>query len=254
MDVGRSVKKQDEKVLYFSLEVPEDELTQREAAAEIGLEPRHFTHDTKRVKVFNTLAALYGTGTPDDILIDDSRREFRQICAYALTMRRRENVGFVIVDHLGLVKHPNPKLHFVQQVSEIVIGFKELAMRMGVPILLLSQLNRECEKRPDKRPILSDLRSTGEIEQSADVVLAIYRDVMYRPWHESDLAEINVLKNRSGQTGRAYLWFRPEWTTFEPVNRDDLQKELERIEKMTSKGDPSSAVDEVMASRSRGTP
>jgi replicative DNA helicase len=102
-----------------------------------------------------------------------------------------------------------------QIVSDISRSLKIMAKELNVPVLCLSQLSRASESRTDKRPMLSDLRESGAIEQDADIVLFIYRDDYYNPDSEAhNQAEINVAKNRHGETGKVYVQWLPEFTTF----------------------------------------
>ncbi len=144
-----------------------------------------------------------------------------QIAARARQMRlRAERQGIplaaIVVDHIGLIR-PSKRYagNRVQEMTEISSGLKGLAKELGIPVLGLSQLNREVERRPDKRPLLSDLRESGSIEQDADVVLGLFREAYYLE-HRVDLSdeeqdrlarcqnelEIEILKQRSGPTNR----------------------------------------------------
>jgi replicative DNA helicase len=129
-------------------------------------------------------------------------------------------LGAIMVDYLQLIQAETHESR-VQQLAEITRGLKVLAKELDVPVLLLSQLNREVEKREDKRPRLSDLRDGGSVEQDADVVLFLYRDVMYnQDTMFKRVAEAIVGKQRNGPTGTVLLYYFPEYTMFASMEHD----------------------------------
>jgi replicative DNA helicase len=106
-----------------------------------------------------------------------------------------------------------------------------LARELGLPVVLLSQLNRDCEKRTNKRPLMSDLRDSGAIEQDADIVALIYRDVLYhRKTERPDVAEIDIAKHRAGAVGTIRVQYRPEYTRFADLDPNDNIPVRERPE------------------------
>ena len=134
--------------------------------------------------------------------------------------RRLDNLGLVLIDYLqlmtsaGMGQNSN-NANRVQVVSDISRALKIMAKELNVPVICLSQLSRANESRTDKRPMLSDLRESGAIEQDADEVLFIYRDDYYNPnSEEKNVAEIIVAKNRHGETGTVKVQWLPQFTTF----------------------------------------
>ncbi len=130
-------------------------------------------------------------------------------------LRNLGNLGLVVIDYLQLMSSPNHHNNRVQEVSEITRQLKLMAKELKVPVLALSQLSREAEKRENKRPMLSDLRESGSIEQDADIILFLYRDAYYdEETSDQSVAECIVAKNRHGQTGTVNLVWRGEYTLF----------------------------------------
>jgi replicative DNA helicase len=130
--------------------------------------------------------------------------------------REQGQLGLVVIDYLQLMQVTGNKENRVNEVSEISRSLKSLAKEMNVPIVALSQLNRGLEQRTDKRPKMSDLRESGSLEQDADIIVFIYRDVVYNEdTAEKNKAEIIVAKQRNGPIGTVNLFFRGETTTFE---------------------------------------
>jgi replicative DNA helicase len=131
-------------------------------------------------------------------------------------------VNVVVIDYLQLMSHENPRLSPEQVVTENCKGLKQLAKEHNATVILLSQLNRALEQRQDKRPIMSDLKQSSGIEQDADVIIFIYRDVVYNP--ETDKpkhAELIIGKQRNGALGTAHVAFLGEYTRFENLAPED---------------------------------
>ncbi len=139
-------------------------------------------------------------------------------------LRNLGNLGLVVIDYLQLMSSPNRHNNRVQEVSEITRQLKLMAKELKVPVLALSQLSREAEKRENKRPMLSDLRESGSIEQDADIILFLYRDAYYdKQSSDQSIAECIVAKNRHGETGTVNLMWRGEYTLF--TDADYIHKE-----------------------------
>lgn len=144
-----------------------------------------------------------------DIYIDDSAGgNLVDLKSKARRLKMESNLHLIIIDYLQLMTNGN-SLNRVQEVSEISRGIKSLARELDVPIIALSQLSRAVEGRPDKRPVLSDLRESGSIEQDADIVMMIYREDYYDEFTErKGITDIFIRKNRNGPIGSVQLMFQ----------------------------------------------
>ena len=137
-----------------------------------------------------------------------------EIRAHAWRLKNKHGIGLVVLDYLQLMREPKAKSR-EQEVGGISRALKALAKELSVPIIALSQLNRDLEKRPNKKPVLSDLRESGSLEQDADLVLFIYRDEVYNEnTKDKGLAQIHLAKQRNGPTGRINLAYRKEFMQF----------------------------------------
>lgn len=135
-------------------------------------------------------------------------------------LRRMKNVGLVVIDYLQLMDSATKSDNRVLVISEITRQLKIMAKELDIPVLLLSQLNRGVESRPDKRPMLSDLRESGSIEQDADIVMFLYRDAYYNKESERpNISECIVAKNRHGETGTVELIWDGQYTRFSNPER-----------------------------------
>jgi replicative DNA helicase len=146
-----------------------------------------------------------------------------------LRRRQRTDLGLVVIDYLQLMQGEGANRN--EEISGITRRLKVMAKDLGCPVIALSQLSRKVEERVNHRPMMSDLRDSGSIEQDADVVLMMYRDEYYNPASEfRGMAEAIITKNRMGTTGTACLVFQPEFSRF----RDADQAAVAAIERRTS--------------------
>jgi replicative DNA helicase len=152
---------------------------------------------------------------------DDMVSNIDQIHAIAKAQKERGGLDFLIIDYLQLMRSRERAGNREQEVSQISRATKMMAVDLDIPILLLAQLNRGVEERPDKRPMLSDLRESGAIEQDADIVLFVYRDCVYNDAAPAESGELLISKHREGPTGSIDFWCNESLTRFkdaEPVN------------------------------------
>lgn len=144
-----------------------------------------------------------------------------KLMSKARRIKREHDLGLVVVDYLQLMQVPGNSENRATEISEISRSLKAMAKELNVPVIALSQLNRGLESRTDKRPVMSDLRESGAIEQDADIILFIYRDEYYhKDSPDKGLAEVIISKHRNGATGTVKLKFFGEYTRFDNLARD----------------------------------
>src|SRR5260221_6879704 len=195
----------------FTLEMSKSEVTQRLMCSEAKVESQRLRTGKLAPEDWPRLTAACDKLAKAPIYVDDTGSiTMMEIRSKARRLKSREpSLGLIIVDYLQLMTSGASAENRVQVGSQISRNLKGLARDLDVPIVALSQLSRAVEQRHDKRPILSDLRESGSIEQDADVVLMLYRDEYYNP-EESDqqgIAEVNVAKQRNGPNGVVKLAF-----------------------------------------------
>jgi replicative DNA helicase len=158
------------------------------------------------------------------LYIDDtSGLSVLELKAKARRLKKRFGISLLVIDYLQLMQSKKSAESRQQEISDISRSLKALAKDLNIPVVALSQLNRKVEDRPNKRPILADLRESGAIEQDADLILFIYREELYNRTEENKgKAEIDIAKHRNGPTGKVHLTFRESYTKFDNYYREDL--------------------------------
>ena len=193
------------RVLFASLEMSDSETAQRHLAAESGVDPERL--HLGRIKPDDWPAVLKASagaaGVPFHLLDDGDLSLFKLRAQARQIAVRHDDLRLIVVDYLQLMRAEHPSGNRVEDVSEFSRGLKRLARELNCPVLAVAQLSRAVEQRPDKRPLLSDLRESGQIEADADCVLMLYRDDYYdRDSERPGEMDIIVRKNRQGRLGQ----------------------------------------------------
>lgn len=217
LNVAAHAAQQGVVVGVFSLEMGAEQLTLRLLSTESQIAHHNIRNATITSDEWLELIHVAGKLAERKLFIDDTAGlDIMTLRAKARQLKRQENVGFLVVDYLQLLHSGKRHENRHQEVSEISRALKILAKELQVPILALSQLSRAVDSRMDKRPMLSDLRESGAIEQDADVIMFLYRDVVYNQDTDNPSgAELIIGKQRNGPTGTVNLNFLRELTKFE---------------------------------------
>lgn len=211
-----------EAVAIFSLEMSKEQLVNRMFSLESNVDAQNLRNGTLSDEEWEKLIESAGVIGKSKLIIDDtagiSISELRSKCR---KFKLEHNIKMIIIDYLQLMSGSGRSESRQQEISEISRSLKKLARELNVPVLALSQLSRAVEQRPDHRPMMSDLRESGAIEQDADVVMFIYRDDYYNKDSEKKgISEIIIGKQRNGPIGTVELVWLPEYTKFANKERD----------------------------------
>ena len=217
LNIGVNVaKKYDKTVAVFNLEMSREQLAMRLLSGEAFVDSAKMQTGKLENEEWTKLTMAASALSQTDIRIDDNPSI--TVAEMNAKLRRVENLGLVIIDYLQLMTgsgYGKQSDNRVQVVGDISRSLKIMAKELNVPVICLSQLSRAVESRQDKRPMMSDLRESGAIEQDADVIMFIYRDDYYNEnSEEKNVAECIVSKNRHGETGTVKLQWLPQFTTF----------------------------------------
>lgn len=207
--------------LIFSLEMGHQELAQRLLCAEAKIDAKKVRNGRLSDVDWEKIHATLGPLAEAPIYIDDNPHlTVMDIRAKSRRVKSRHGLGLVVIDYIQLMSGRHNAENRQVEVSEMSRGLKVLARELQVPVVALSQLSRGLEARADKRPMLSDLRESGSLEQDADVVMFLYRDEYYNAESpDRGTAEVIVAKHRNGPTGKIHLAFREQYTRFDNMAR-----------------------------------
>ena len=209
-------------VVIFSLEMSKEQMVNRILASEAMVDSNKIRTGKIEDEDWAKIAEATGILSAAPIFIDDtpgiSMTEIRAKCR---KLKMEKNIGLVVIDYLQLIAGNSKRAGSrEQEISEISRSLKILAKELNVPVIALSQLSRAPEQRPDHRPMLSDLRESGAIEQDADIVMFLYRDDYYNEETEKkNIAEVIIAKHRSGSVGTVELLWLSNYTKFANIDR-----------------------------------
>ena len=207
-------------VCIFSLEMSAEQLITRVMSSEALIDSYRLRSGELTDEDWDKLAHAASRLSNCEILIDDTTG--LTVTGMKAKLRRQKNLGMVVIDYLQLMQSDRRIDNRVNEVAEISRGLKLLAKELQVPVICCAQLSRGPESRNDKRPMLSDLRDSGAIEQDADIVLFLYRDEYYKSEKDEpqNIAEIIVAKNRHGSTGNVKMGWFGQYTKFTTLEED----------------------------------
>jgi replicative DNA helicase len=204
-------------VAIFSLEMSKAQLVQRLLSSEAGVESNYLRTGRISQNQWEPLTQALGTLSELPIYIEDTPNP--TVMQMRSNLRRLQaeqggTLGLVLIDYLQLMEGSGSD-NRVQELSRITRSLKGLARELNTPVIALSQLSRGVEARTNKRPMMSDLRESGSIEQDADLVIMLYRDEYYHPdTPDQGITEVIITKHRNGPTGVVKLIFDPQYTRF----------------------------------------
>ena len=220
MNIATAAAEKTKKVVcVFNLEMSADQLANRMLSSEAQIDSFKLRSGQLEPEDWEAIAYASNRLSEMDILIDDTPGI--TVTGMKSKLRRVKNLGLVVIDYLQLMQGDSRNDNRVQEVADISRGLKLLAKELGVPVICCAQLSRGPENRPDKRPMLSDLRDSGAIEQDADIVLFLYRDEYYKEeTPEQSVAEVIVAKNRHGSLEKVKLGWIGRFTKFTNLSED----------------------------------
>ena len=206
-------------VAIFNLEMPKEQIVNRILCSQALVSNGRVRTGTMEMEDWEKICDVADTIATSPMYIDDSASiTVSQIRAKCRRLKQTKNLEMVVIDYLQLMQGSGRSDNRQQEISEISRSLKVLAKELDIPVIALSQLKRESESQKGKKPILSDLRESGAIEQDADMVMFLFRNYYYsKDPAEKDLAECIIAKNRSGETDTFPLGFKGEYTKFQNI-------------------------------------
>jgi replicative DNA helicase len=220
-----AANKYGKRVAMFNLEMSGEQLVQRMIAAETRIDSQRLRRGQLAEHEMPIFLEAVGRLSETLIFIDDTPsitpNQLRTKCR---RLYAEHGLDMIMIDYLQLMTTERNSNNRVQEISEISRGLKGLARELNVPVLAAAQLSRAVEQRQEKRPLLSDLRDSGSIEQDADIVMFIYRDEYYNPdtTERPNIAELNIAKHRNGPTGTVDLYWHGKLATFRNLQRQEI--------------------------------
>ena len=220
-----AANKYGKRIAMFNLEMSGEQLVQRMIAAETRIDSQRLRRGQLAEHEMPIFMEAVGRLSETRIFIDDtpsiSPNQLRTKCR---RLYAEHGLDLVMIDYLQLMQAERATNNRVQEISEISRGLKGLARELNVPVIAAAQLSRAVEQRQEKRPLLSDLRDSGSIEQDADIVMFIYRDEYYNPdtTERPNIAELNIAKHSNGPTGTIDLYWHGKLATFRNLQRQEI--------------------------------
>ena len=221
-----AARRYNKRVAMFNLEMSGEQLVQRMIAAETRIDSQRLRRGDLADHEWAIFLEALDRLSETKIFIDDTPSitpmQLRTKCR---RLYAEHGLDLIMIDYLQLMSAEHPTSNRVQEVSEISRELKGLARELDVPVVAAAQLSRAVEQRQNKRPVLSDLRDSGSIEQDADVVMFIYRDDYYNPEtsERPNIAEVNVAKHRNGPTGSIDLFWHGKLATFRNLHKQEVE-------------------------------
>ncbi len=226
--------RENKSVMVFSLEMNKTGLMDRLMASEGRIPLQLIKNGTAPQRHGAELMAAAGKLKQSRLSISDrASMTINRIRSAARRHKRRHGLDLLMIDYLQLMESDSRTFNREQEISHMTRSAKLMARELGIPVILLSQLSRECEKRPNKRPMCSDLRESGAIEQDADIILFVYRDEVYHEHSDAKgIAEIIIGKGRDIETGTVRTAFLGQYSRFEQLAAGWV--ESPKVQKITS--------------------
>jgi replicative DNA helicase len=230
VQIAEGMQKHNAAGIIFTCEMPNGQIVDRIITSHARVDNKKYTNGTMDDEEWTRLTAGIPKVMNLNLLVDDTTFTLNEMAAKARTIKRKHGLSVIVVDYLQLMSGDGDNRE--QEIAGLSRGLKRLAKQLDVPIIALSQLSRKVEERADKRPMMSDLRESGAIEQDADTILFIYRDEVYNPdTLDKGTAEIIIAKQRQGSTGRVRTTFQGEYTRFDDYHGEHFPARVVEIKK-----------------------